>query len=91
MADSQKNVELDDEFMAYATSKLSELKENTELKDSAMAYANGGITFDEYMDGVYYLLFGDAYDNYIEQQKEKEEMYGGDAHWEWRKRTGVYD
>ena len=80
-----KNVELNDELMAYATSKIGELKENAELKDNAMAYANGGITFDEYMDGVYYLLFGDKYENY----KESQEQFDDESMWAYRKRNGL--
>ena len=88
MADN-RNVELNDELMAFAASKIGDIKENAELKDSALAYANGSITFDEWKDGLYYLIFGDEYENYKEKEAEKEEMFGEESMWAYRKRNGL--
>lgn len=65
------------------------MTENTMINDAAMENATGGITLSEYWDGVKYLLFGDEYENYIQEQKEKEELFGDESHWNYRKQLGL--
>ena len=62
---------------------------NTTINDAAMENAAGGITASEYWDGVKYLLFGDEYENYIQEQKEKDELFGEESHWSYRKQLGL--